>query len=445
MKPLTVFATLLGFVAVTAGARAETPASVSTTVSRIKSGERVVTSTKDGATLTGPFFLEGAEPGDLIVVSIDKLEPNRTTGMSPSFMAPISFDPGALANKAVSAVPWTIDKAKGVVRLDLQAVIPNVKWLERYTSTMYELPLRPMLSSIGVAPKDAAAAPAGPFGGGFDYAGITSGVNANRWLTRFAVQQIVLQAMEDMKLDAMITPTGNIPPYVLGHLTGDYSASGKTPTLRMKLVGQQMPATDLQAALPAVGVTLPSGSSLKQGTIDADLTILGPVDRLVIAGSVGLAKGTLAGFDLGAKLGALGSFAGVPAGGDTVIETLTTKLRVAPEGIQADALNMVAPAIGTLTGGGTIAPAGAMNFKMLAKLRGGAAPAAVPGGVGRIVAFSQSNGIPFRIEGTTSAPLFRPDLDAAVAGMKSSVADIAKDPEKMKQAAGLLGGLFGKK
>jgi Asp-tRNA(Asn)/Glu-tRNA(Gln) amidotransferase A subunit family amidase len=40
--------------------------------------------------------------------------------------------------------------------------------------------------------------------------------NAHRWLTRFAVQQIVLQAMEEMKLDAMIAPTGNIPPYILG-------------------------------------------------------------------------------------------------------------------------------------------------------------------------------------------------------------------------------------
>src|SRR5471032_3261432 len=40
--------------------------------------------------------------------------------------------------------------------------------------------------------------------------------NANRWLTRFAVQQIVLQAMEDMHLDALVCPTGNIPPYILG-------------------------------------------------------------------------------------------------------------------------------------------------------------------------------------------------------------------------------------
>jgi amidase len=40
--------------------------------------------------------------------------------------------------------------------------------------------------------------------------------NSNRWLTRFAVQQIVLQGMEELHLDAMVSPTGNIPPYILG-------------------------------------------------------------------------------------------------------------------------------------------------------------------------------------------------------------------------------------
>jgi len=34
--------------------------------------------------------------------------------------------------------------------------------------------------------------------------------NSNRWLTRFTVQQVVLLAMEDMHLDAMVSPTGNI-------------------------------------------------------------------------------------------------------------------------------------------------------------------------------------------------------------------------------------------
>src|SRR5581483_6684683 len=56
---------------------------------RIKSGDRVVTTTVDNAgsagdgrhaadgpnPQTGPFFVEGAEPGDLIVVRIEKLDP----------------------------------------------------------------------------------------------------------------------------------------------------------------------------------------------------------------------------------------------------------------------------------------------------------------------------------------------------------------------------------
>ena len=68
---------------------------------KIKSGDRVVTTTVDDTGVgadgqavakvsnpqTGPFFIEGAEPGDMIVVSIEKLEPNRLSGLSPSFMA----------------------------------------------------------------------------------------------------------------------------------------------------------------------------------------------------------------------------------------------------------------------------------------------------------------------------------------------------------------------
>src|SRR5512134_732876 len=55
---------------------------------RIKPGERIVTKTADAAGVdwngtqvaqgpnpqTGPFFVEGAEPGDMLVVSIEKIE-----------------------------------------------------------------------------------------------------------------------------------------------------------------------------------------------------------------------------------------------------------------------------------------------------------------------------------------------------------------------------------
>ena len=227
----------------------------------------------------------------------------------------------------------------------------------------------------------------------------------------------------------------------VAHLTGDYNTSGKTPALRMRLAGKQMPVTELEAALPAIGVTLPSGASLKQGTLDADLAISGPADHLVITGPINVANGTLAGFDLGARLGALGSFAGLSKGGDTVIETLSATLRAAPEGIQVDALNMQMPATGTLTGAGTIAPNGAIAFKMLAKLKDGAG-GALPGSVARIATFAQTSGIPFRVQGTTSNPVFVPDIGGAV---QASVADALKNPETAREATDLLGGLFGRK
>jgi amidase len=70
--------------------------------------------------------------------------------------------------------------------------------------------------------------------------------NADRWLLRFAVQQIVLLAMEDMKLDAMITPTGNIPPYILGRPL-EPTLNGRGPSIWSFLGTQGFP----QLGLPA--------------------------------------------------------------------------------------------------------------------------------------------------------------------------------------------------
>jgi AsmA protein len=217
----------------------------------------------------------------------------------------------------------------------------------------------------------------------------------------------------------------------VARLTGDYNFIGDTLALRMKLAGQKMPVTELEAALSAIGVTLPSGASLKQGTLDANLAINGPVDRLVITGPINLADARMAGFDLGAKLADLAALAGIPKNGETIIETLSSTLRVAPQGIQVDALNLIAPAIGTLTGSGTIAPRGAMDFTMLAKLTGSGA---VAGGLSRLASLGQpANGIPFRIQGTTSKPEFVPDVRKA--------ADAALKSEKTK-ATQRLGDLF---
>jgi amidase len=204
MRRLTLVVALFGLVAATAGLRAEThwflPKVFYNTFSdahppalRLKSGDRVSTATlddlgadADGKILaqgpnpqTGPFYVEGAEPGDLLVVTLEKLEPNRTTGLSASFMTPDSVDPGALAGKPdMIRVPWTIDRAKGVVRIDLEAVSPSTDWRSRFSSPAFAMPLRPMLGSIGVAPASNEALSTttpGPFGGNLISAGLSAG------------------------------------------------------------------------------------------------------------------------------------------------------------------------------------------------------------------------------------------------------------------------------
>lgn len=185
---------------------------------------------------------------------------------------------------------------------------------------------------------------------------------------------------------------------------------------------------------------------MKGGTLSTDLTIVGPIDKLVITGPVRLANTKLAGFDLGQKLGALSAFAGKAVSNpDTSIQNFSLNARMAPEGTAANAINLTVPAIGVITGNGTVSPAGALNFKMLADLKGGMAGeltqvAALGGG--------SKGGIPFSIEGTTSSPHFVPDMKAVVGGVAQGVLGEALGGTKgasQGNPVNALGGLLGKK
>jgi AsmA protein len=229
----------------------------------------------------------------------------------------------------------------------------------------------------------------------------------------------------------------------LAHLTGTFGRTGQSTAIQMKMNGQNMPATDLEAMLPALGVTLPSGSSLQAGSLSADLTISGPVDKLVTTGHINLSDGKLAGFDLGSKLGSLSSFAGIPKGSDTVIQTLSSDVRVAPEGIRTDNLNLVVQSIGSLTGSGTVSPKQELDYKMVAKLSNAATPL---GGLAKLAsAGSSSGGVPFKIQGTTSNPSFTPDLAGMTSGLTKGITSAPTEIPGAQNLGGALGGLFGKK
>jgi len=201
-------------------------------------------------------------------------------------------------------------------------------------------------------------------------------------------------------------------------ISGTYDAHASPTSINMKLDGQGMPVDDLEAMLPAVGVTLPPKSQLKGGTVATHFTIVGPVDKLVTTGTIRLENSTLAGFSVGSSLSAVSALGGKGSGDkDTVIQNLSANVRVAPDGTRVDDINLTIPTLGTLTGAGTVSPTNALGFKMKADV------------------------IPFMIQGTTSDPKFVPD----VKGMADSLLNNALGGKKgQKNPVGGLGGLLKK-
>ena len=231
------------------------------------------------------------------------------------------------------------------------------------------------------------------------------------------------------------------------HLTGGFQSQGQTQVVNLRLHAPGMPVDELEPMLPALGVALPSGSKLEGGTLSAELGITGPVSGLVITGPVRLANTQLAGFDLGSKLGALSAFAGRAASSrDTSIENASLNARVAPEGTRADDINLTVPALGAITGSGTVSPSGSLDFKMIAKLSGG-----VAGGLTKVAGVGGGNGgsIPFSIKGTTSQPTFVPDVAGVAEGLAGGALGNAVGKtgagKGATAATGALGGLLGKK
>jgi AsmA protein len=245
----------------------------------------------------------------------------------------------------------------------------------------------------------------------------------------------------------------------LARLTGNYNTSAEPTKVDLKLNAQGMPLGDLEGFLPAVGVVLPPGSKLQGGTLTANLTITGPVDKPVIVGPVNLSNAKLAGFSLKSKLGALSSFTGLGGGGggsDTEIQTLSANVRNDPSGSKIDNLNLVVPTIGTVTGAGTVSAAGQLDFKLVAKLAGALGGISqVAGGAGGIASSlmgggakgnSSGGGIPFKVQGTTSNPQVIPDIGGAMGNMvKGSIPGVGNAGNPAGAASNALGGLLGKK
>lgn len=228
----------------------------------------------------------------------------------------------------------------------------------------------------------------------------------------------------------------------IARLTGTFDLNGQNPVLNMKLNADNMPVDDLETLLPALGVTLPSGSSLQGGTLSADLTVNGPVDKLVIAGPVKLADTKLHGFDMGSKMSAISMLSGVKTGPDTTIQNFSSNVHVAPAGIQTSDVNLVVPSLGTVTGNGTVSPQNALDYKMQASLSGTAISS-----VSKMAGLSGKGAtVPFFIQGTASDPKFVPDVKGMLStGLGKNLGSQVPGGQNAQGAVNAITGLFKKK
>ena len=122
----------------------------------------------------GPFHIEGATPGDTLIVRILKLAPNRDVAISnvtPYNISGVAGDNRTrLLNDPLPArrFVWQIDRARQMGILDL----PNS------ASKRIEIPLRPMLGRVAVAPAGEEAWGGlwpGDFGGNLDASDVAQG------------------------------------------------------------------------------------------------------------------------------------------------------------------------------------------------------------------------------------------------------------------------------
>ena len=151
-------------------------------VLRIGDGDTVVTTTVDafgkdasdtlvtprGNPQTGPFYVAGAEPGDTLVVKLERILPNRAIGYSGSVVAPNVVEPWFVRELPERELAeWRVDSGTATL------IKPETKLGNLV------IPLAPMLGCFGVAPPRGQAistATSAEHGGNMDYRGFVTGV-----------------------------------------------------------------------------------------------------------------------------------------------------------------------------------------------------------------------------------------------------------------------------
>jgi len=121
---------------------------------------------------TGPFYVEGAMPGDTLAIKFTQIRLNRDSAGSGDRIVPGAVQPGYYRDSKFDdkfSSEWTLDRASGIGFLS--------KPSERLKN--FKVKLQPMLGCVGVAPpanQSFRSGWLGSWGGNMDYNGLREGV-----------------------------------------------------------------------------------------------------------------------------------------------------------------------------------------------------------------------------------------------------------------------------
>lgn len=158
-------------------------------VARLRPGDTVITKLLDSRgrdetgklildgdnVLTGPFFIEGAEPGDTLVVHLDKVRLNRDWGWNGVRIALDALAPGSIEGleSALCCDEWLQPGRRNALKWTLQPPAGGIRPSRALGSKVkLEFQAHPSVGCIGVAPAGEQAISSGPmgqYGGNLDY------------------------------------------------------------------------------------------------------------------------------------------------------------------------------------------------------------------------------------------------------------------------------------
>ena len=142
-----------------------------TTVDAGGTDEKGVTRVLGGNPQTGPFYVETAVPGDMLVVHLNRVRLNRDWAISDDGIVGRALDPefAVKMKDGFKSVRWRLDRQRGLAMPETPS-----EHLKNFT-----VPVRPMLGCIAVALGFGSAPPptgdSGRYGGNMDFNEIVEG------------------------------------------------------------------------------------------------------------------------------------------------------------------------------------------------------------------------------------------------------------------------------